>query len=84
MLKRSLEDEARFKEVMFKLAPKSKKTKWEKLIAEEKDGVWEQDAIRYVQETSFLRTDKIDDAFKKVKFVRLEYDREKMDDIFRN
>lgn len=83
MLKRSLDDEVLFKDVMYKLAPKSKKDKWDELIAGEKDGEWEQDAIRFVQETSLLNTEKVDDAFKKVKFKRLEYDRDRMDGIFR-
>ena len=83
LLKRSMDDEVLFKDVMYKLAPKSKKDKWDKLISEGRDGEWEQDAIRFVQETSLLNTEKIDDAFKEVKFKRLEYDRERMDGIFK-
>lgn len=60
LLKRSLDDEMLFKEVMYKMAPKSKKEKWDKFIAEGKVGKWEQDAIRFVQETSFLNVEKID------------------------
>ena len=83
LLKRSLLDEALFKDVMFKLAPVSKKEQWQSLIENGCDGVWEQDAIRFVQETSFLNTDKIDKAFKHVKFVRLEYDRKEMERLIR-
>ena len=83
MLKRSLDDEVLFKDVMYELAPKGKKEKWDKLIAEGKDGEWEQDAIQYVQETSLLNIGKIDDVFKKVKFKRLEYDRDRMNGVFR-
>lgn len=82
LLKRSLDDEMLFKEVMYKMAPKSKKEKWDKLIAEGKEGEWEQDAIRYVQRTSFLNIDTIDSTFKSVKLKRLSYDRKRMDDIF--
>lgn len=83
ILKRSLQEESYFKDVMFKLAPSGKKEQWKKLIDSGCDGEWEQDAIRYVQETSFLNTDKIDKAFRRLKFERLEYDREEMGRFFR-
>jgi hypothetical protein len=83
LLKRSLQDEIFFKAVMFKLAPGSKKEQWLSLINNGCDGEWEQDAIRFVQETSFLNTDKIDKAFKHVKFDRLEYDRKEVERFFR-
>lgn len=83
LLKRSLQDEDFFKAVMFKLAPSSKKEQWQKLIDKGCDGEWEQDAIRFVQETSFLNTERIDKAFKRVKFDRLEYDRKEMERFFR-
>ena len=83
LLKRSLQDEVFFKAVMFKLAPGSKKEQWQKLIDKGCDGEWEQNAIRFVQETSFLNTEKIDKAFKRVKFDRLEYDRKEMERFFR-
>lgn len=82
ILKRSLDDEALFKDVMYELAPKSKKDKWDKLIACGKIGEWEQDAIRYTQRTSFLNVDTIDKTFKSVKFLRFEYNREQMNDVF--
>lgn len=83
LLKRSLQDEAFFRAVMFKLAPGSKKVQWQSLIDNGCDGAWEQDAIRFVQETSFLNTDKIDKAFKQVKFDQLEYDHKEMERFFR-
>lgn len=82
-LKRSLQEENYFKDVMFKLAPGSKKEQWEKLIDNGHDGEWEQDAIRFVQETSFLNTERIDKAIRHLKFARLEYNREEMDRLFR-
>jgi hypothetical protein len=83
LLKRSVQDEKLFKSVMFKLAPKSKTEKWLKLIENGQDGEWEQDAIRYVQETSLINIDKIDCIFKKLKFKKLVYDRKEMDKCFR-
>lgn len=82
LLRRSLQDEAFFKSVMFKLAP-GKKEQWKKLINDGRDGDWEQEAIRYVQETSFLNTKRIDKSFNRVKFVRPEYDRKEMERFFR-
>ncbi len=83
LLKRSLQDESFFKAMMFKLAPNSKKEQWQSLINEGRDGDWEQDAIRFVQETSFLNTDKIDKSFKHVELSRLGYDRKELDSFFR-
>lgn len=83
LLKRCLDDEALFKDLMFKLASTSKRDKWNKLIAKGKDGEWEQDAIKFVQGTSFLNTEKIDGAFNEVKFKRLEYDRKRIDGVFK-
>lgn len=83
LLKRSLDDEESFKAVMLKLAPASKKEQWQTLIDNGRYGEWEQDAIRLVQETSFLNVVKIDNAFKRVKFDRLEYDRKDMERFFR-
>ena len=77
VLKRSLDDEALFKKVMYDLAPKSKKEKWDNLIAEGKEGEWEQDAIRSAQRLSFVNIETIDDAFIMLKLKRLEYDRKK-------
>ena len=82
LLKRSLKDEALFKDVMFELVP-GKKIIWKKQIDAGQNGLWEQDAIRYVQGTSFLNVKKIDKAFKKVRFEKLEYDREEIDRFFR-
>lgn len=82
IIKRSLQDEKWFKKLMFKLAPKNKKGKWQRLIDEGKCGEWEQDAIRFVQETSLLNVGKIDDAFKCLKFDRLDYDRKKMEERY--
>ena len=83
LLKRSLQDEAFFRAVVFKLAPGGKKEQWQLLIDNGCEGAWEQDAIRFVQETSFLNTDKIDKAFKQLKFDRLEYDRKEMERFFK-
>ena len=83
LLKRSLQDEALFKALMFKLAPSSKKEQWQTLIDNEQYGEWEQDAIRFIQETSFLNTDKIDKAFKYLRFKKLVYNSLDMDHFFR-
>lgn len=83
LLKRSLEDENLFREMMFKLAPTNKTEKWKALIDADRDGEWEQDAIRYVQETSFLNVERIDKAFKELKFDRIEYSRKQMNRYFR-
>ena len=83
LLKRCLDDETIFKEMMYELAPKGKKDNWNKLIADGKDGAWEQNAIRFAQEASFLNTEKIDKAIKCVKLDRLEYDRKEMEQLFR-
>lgn len=81
LLKRSLEDENLFKEMMFALAP-TKKKRWQTLIENGLDGEWEQDAIHYVQETSFLNIERIDKAFKQLKFDRIDYDRKDMEHYF--
>lgn len=83
IINRSLQDEEWFKKLMFKLAPKNKREKWQSLINGGKYGVWEQDAIKFVQETSLLNVEKIDDAFKRLKFERLKYDRKSMKRYFR-
>lgn len=83
LLKRCLQDEDFFKAVMLKLAPASRKEQWQTLIDNGRYGEWEQDAIRLVQETSFLNVVKIDNAFKRVKFDRLKYDRKEMERFFR-
>lgn len=83
IIKRSLQDEEWFKDLMFELAPKNKRGKWQSLIDEGKYGDWEQDAIRYLQETSLLNVEKVDDAIKCLKFERLEYDRKTMKSYFR-
>ena len=83
ILKRSTSNEQLFTSVMFELATKTKTDKWEKLIEAGKDGEWEQEAIIYVLETSFLNTKKIDKAIKQVKLEKLEYDRESMDYFFK-
>lgn len=75
LLKRCIEDERLFKAFMFKLAPSSKKEKWQRLIDAGREGEWEQDAIKYVLESSFINTEKLDDLIKKVRLKRLEYDR---------
>lgn len=83
LLKRSLEDENLFREMMFKLAPTTKTEKWQALIDTGRDGEWEQDAIRYVQETSFLNIERIDKAFKELNFNRIVYNRKQMSRYFR-
>lgn len=83
LLKRSLLDEKLFKAVMFKLAPRNKTEKWQNFIITGQEGVWEQDAIRFIQEMSFLNADKIDKAFKQVKFEKLDYDRKEMNRFFK-
>lgn len=83
LLKRSLDDEEFFKAVMLKMAPASKKEQWQTLIDNGRYGEWEQNAIRFFQETSLLNVEKIDNAFKRVKFDRLEYDRKEMERFFR-
>ena len=75
LLKRSIENEKLFKAFMFRLAPSSKKDKWKQLMDAGNDGVWEQDAINHVLESSFINTEKLDDLIKKVGLKRLEYDR---------
>ena len=68
---------------MFKLAPSNKKEKWQGLMDAGKEGEWEQDAIKYVLESSFINTEKLDDLVKKVGLKRLEYDRSVMREHFR-
>lgn len=83
LLKRCVDNERLFKAFMFKLAPSSKKEKWKMLMDAGKEGEWEQDAIKYVLESSFINTEKIDDLFKKVGLKRLEYDRPVLREHFR-
>lgn len=82
LLTRCTRDEGFFDALMKSLAPKSKKDKWHRLKAEGKVGEWEQDAIKYILSTSFLDTDKIDKAVKKVGLVKLEYDRQELELFF--
>ena len=83
LLRRSVKDEKLFDDLMFDLGSKSKCDYWRKLQREGQIGKWEQDAIRYVLETSFINTDKIDKCIKKVGMERLDYNRETMSSLFR-
>lgn len=83
LVKRGLQDEQLFHSLMFEMAPNSKKNRWRKLIEAGKVGEWEQDAIRFAQETSYLNADKIDSYFKCVGFCRLDYDRLIIKELFR-
>lgn len=83
LLKRCIGNEHLFKEFMFKLAPISKKDKWKRLMDVGKNGEWEQDAIKYVLESSFINTEKLDELIKKVGLKHLEYDRIIMREHFR-
>lgn len=83
LLKRCKEDERLFKAFMFKLAPNTKKEKWNKLMDAGKEGEWEQDAIKFVLESSFINTEKVDELIKKVGLKRLDYDRSIMNKHFR-
>ncbi len=67
---------------MYGLAPKSKKDKWQKLKADGKDGEWEQDAIKYVLNSPFLDTEKIDKAINLAGLVKLDYDRQELESFF--
>ena len=77
-MRRCLRDENLFRKFMFSLAPTSKKKRWNALIDQDKLGVWEQDAIQFVLEKSFLNIRVIDDAFAQVGLGRIDYDRESM------
>lgn len=83
LLKRGIQDEDIFKSLMYEVAPKGKKELWDEQITEGHIGEWEQDAIKFVQETSFLNVDKIDKLFNCVRFDRLNYDRREMKKFFR-
>lgn len=83
LLKRCIEDERLFKAFMFKLAPSSKKEKWQGLIDTGREGEWEQNAIKYVLESSFINTEKLDDLIRKVGLKRLEYNRSIMKEHYR-
>lgn len=82
LLMRCSRDEVLFNNLMNGLAQKSKIGKWKRLKAVGKDGEWEQDAIKYVLNTSFLDTDKIDKAFKMAGFAKLDYDRQELESFF--
>ena len=82
LLTRCTRDEALFNNLMNSFAPKSKRDKWQKMKAEGEDGEWEQDAIKYVLNTSFLDTDKIDKAIKMAGLVELDYDRQGLESFF--
>lgn len=83
LLKRCVEDEQLFKAFMFKLAPSNKKDKWKRLQEVGKEGEWEQDAITFVLESSFINTEKLDELIKKIGLRRLKYDRAIMREHFR-
>lgn len=83
LLRRSLENELLFEKLMNSLAPKSKQESWNRLKEAGRIGAWEQDAIRYVLQTSFINTSTIDKTFKLVGLDRLVYDRRELDGYFR-
>lgn len=83
LLRRSLKDELLFEKLMNSLASKSKQESWNKLKKSGRIGEWEQDAIKYTLQTSFINTRKIDKTFKLVGFDRLVYDRKEMEEYFR-
>ena len=83
LLRRSLKDEFLFEKLMNCIAPKSKQESWNKLKESGCIGEWEQDAIRYVLQTSFINTGTLDKAIKLVGFDRLVYDRKELDGYFR-
>lgn len=83
LLNRASKDEKLFVSLMDSLANKTKKDLWKRQKDEGKDGEWEQDAIRYVLETSFLNTEKIDKAIKRVGLKRLDYKRDEMEKFFK-
>lgn len=83
LLNRAAKDEKIFNGLMNSLANKTKKDFWKRQKADGKDGEWEQDAIRYVLETSFLNVEKIDKAIKKVGLKRLEYKRKETEVFFK-
>ena len=82
LLTRCTRDEGLFNNLMYGLAPKSKKDKWQKLKADGKDGEWEQDAIKYVLNSPFLDTEKIDKAINLAGLVKLDYDRQELESFF--
>ena len=82
LLTRCTRDEGLFNNLMYGLAPKSKKDKWKKLKADGKDGEWEQDAIKYVLNSPFLDTEKIDKAINLAGLVKLDYDRQELESFF--
>ncbi len=83
LLNRAAKDEKLFNGLMNSLANKTKRDLWERQKDEGKYGEWEQDAIRYVLETSFLNTEKIDKAIKNVGLKRLVYKRKKTETFFK-
>lgn len=83
LLNRATKDEKLFMSLMNSLANKTKKDLWKKQKDEVKEGEWEQDAIRYVLETSFINTDKIDKAIRQVDLKRLVYNRKETEMFFR-
>lgn len=82
VLKRMVSDENLFKDAAYALAPETKKNVWNKYIDEQNYGSWEQDAIKFIQRTSFLNVDKVDDLLKKMKLSRVVYDRRLMKNYF--
>lgn len=83
LLLRSIHSEELFHRFMFSLAPKSKREYWKKLIECDHLGEWEQDAIRFVQETSFINTKRIDEAIKQLGFDSLVYNRDLMEEFYK-
>lgn len=83
LLRRSTRDELLFTNLMNELCPQSKRNVWEQLKAKGYEGRWEQEAIRYVLETSFVNTSKIDRTIKKVHLESISYDKQKVEKYFR-
>lgn len=82
VLKRMLDDETLFKDAAYGLAPNNKKEVWDRYIANQDFGRWEQDAIKFIQDTSFLNVEKIDKIIKTAKLSRVIYNREAMKNYF--
>jgi hypothetical protein len=83
LLSRSLHEERLFEKFMFSLAPRSKKDSWKYLKECGRIGEWEQDAIGFVLETSFINTKRIDEAFRQVGLDCLDYNRDVLEKLFR-
>lgn len=83
LLNRAAKDAKFFMDLTNSLANKTKKEFWKRKKVEGKNGEWEQDAIRFILESSFLNTDKIDKAIKQVGLKRLVYKRKEAKRFFR-